>query len=402
MEIEEIRKDFPFLRKRVDDKPVRYLDSACVTLTPRQVMEAMNFYYTEMGSCGGRSVHRFGTEVTRKCGGVREKIRRYIGAADRNEIVFTKNTTEAINLVANTIDLKKNDVVMTTDKEHNSNYIVWQNQREKRGIEHMSLESGSDNTFDLERFEETMYDRVKLVSVFHTSNLDGSTLPIREITKIAHEHDAAVLVDAAQGAGHEAIDVTKLDIDLLAFSSHKMLGPSLGVLYGKEEILESLPPFIVGGGSVVDSDIDGHRMADVPGKFEGGLQNYAAIIGAGAAIDYIERIGRKKIKKHEVRLNEYVTNELKDDDRISIIGPRSASGRGGIFSFNIGRMNPHDVALYLDNYANILVRSGMHCVHSWFNERGIPGSIRASFYLYNNREDAEVFVEAINRLLDIQ
>lgn len=402
MDIEEIRRDFPFLRKRFDDRPVRYLDSACVTLTPRQVIAAMDHYYSEMGSCGGRSVHRFGTEVTRKCEGVREKIRRYIGAADRNEIVFTKNTTEAINLVANTFDLKKNDMVMTTDKEHNSNFIVWQDQREKRGIEYRPLESRSDNTFDLEQFEETMCDRVKLVSVYHTSNLDGSTLPIREITKIAHEHDAAVLVDAAQGAGHEEIDVRKLDIDLMAFSSHKMLGPSLGVLYGKREILESLPPFIVGGGSVVDSDHVGYRMADIPGKFEGGLQNYAAIMGVGAAIDYLERIGRRKTKKHEVRLNEYVTDELKDDERISIIGPASASGRGGIFSFNIGTMNPHDVALYLDNYANILVRSGMHCVHSWFNGRGIKGSIRASFYLYNNIEDAEVFVEAINRLLDMQ
>ncbi len=402
MDIEEIRRDFPFLRKRFDDRPVRYLDSACVTLIPRQVLESMNSYYTDLASCGGRSVHRFGIEVTRRCEGVREKIRRYIGAADRNEIIFTKNTTEAINLVANTMDLKKNDIVMTTDMEHNSNWIVWQNQRGGRGIEHMSLESKSGYTFDLEKFEETMCDRVKLVSVYHTSNLDGSTLPIREITKIAHEHDAMILVDAAQGAGHEEIDVRELDIDLMAFSLHKMLGPSLGVLYGKREILESLPQFIVGGGSVVDSDRHGYRMVDIPGKFEGGLQNYAAIIGAGTAIDYIERIGRKEIKKHEIHLNEYVTNELKDDARISLIGPLSASGRSGIFSFNIGKMNPHDVALYLDNYANLLVRSGMHCVHTWFNEQGIHGSVRASFYLYNDMEDAEIFVEAVKRLTEIK
>jgi len=402
MDIEEIRSDFPFLRKRFDDKPVVYLDSACVTLTPRQVIESMNSYYTDLGSCGGRSVHRFGTEVTRRCEGVREKIRRYIGAADRNEIIFTKNTTEAINLVANTIDLKRNDMVITTDKEHNSNLIVWKDQRDKKGIEHRSLESRDDFTFDLERFEEAMCERVKLVSIFHTSNLDGSTLPIHDITKIAHEHEAIVLVDAAQGAGHEEINVRELDIDLMAFSFHKMLGPSLGVLYGKREILESLPQFIVGGGSVLDSHHEGYEMAEIPGKFEGGLQNYAAIIGAGAAVDYIEGIGRAKIKQHEVRLNEYVTDELKDDERISIIGPSSARGRGGIFSFNLGKMNPHDVALYLDNYANILVRSGMHCVHSWFNEQGIQGSVRASFYLYNDLEDAEIFVDAVKRLSDMK
>ena len=401
MDVSDIRKDFPMLNGNIDDRPLIYLDSACVTLTPKVVVDAVSRYYREYGSCGGRSIHRLGVEVARECGMVREKIKRLINARDPGEILFTKNTTEGINLVAKGLGLALNDTVVTTDCEHNSNLIVWQDLREIIGIGHRIVELNEDEAVDLERFNEAMKSDVKLVSVFHTSNLDGYTLPIREITKIAHENEALVLIDAAQSAGHRELDVNGIGADLVCFSFHKMLGPTLGILYGKEEILEGISPLIVGGGSVRDSDLSGYEYAGIPARFEGGIQNYAGIMGAGAAVDYIDSVGLRKIEEHETSLNRYVTDRLKDEPGIKLLGPQDPYRRGGIFSFNIKGMHPHDVALYLDSSANIMVRSGMHCVHSWFNENGIDGSIRASFYLYNTMEEAGIFVEKIKELLRV-
>lgn len=401
MDVPDTRKDFPLLNRGIDGEPLVYLDSACVTLTPNQVIDAVTLYYREYGSCGGRSIHRLGVEVARECEIVREKIRKFINAQDPGEIVFTKNTTEGINVVANGLGLSRNDKVVITDREHNSNLIVWQELQKKIGIDHTIVRLQEDEATDLESFEYSMHVDVKLVSVFHTSNLDGYTLPIKEITKIAHENEALVLIDAAQSAGHRELDVNKIDADLVCFSLHKMLGPTLGVLYGREEILEGISPLIVGGGSVLNSDLSGHEYARIPARFEGGIQNYAGIMGAGAAVDYIDSIGLKKIEEHETSLNRFVTDRLKDEHGITLLGPPDPTRRGGIFSFNIKGMDPHDVALYLDSSANIMVRSGMHCVHSWFNENRIEGSVRASFYLYNTMDEAEIFVEKIKNLLQV-
>ncbi len=401
MEIEKIRKDFPLLDKKIDEKPIIYLDSACVTLMPQQVMNSMNDYYTNMGSCGARSVHRLGVDVTRKCEDVRENIRRFLNAEDRREIVFTKNSTEAINLVANSLIFEKNDMVITTDREHNSNQLVWQNFGELGKIKHVSSRSKEDDTFDLEGFKELCTGNVKLVSIYHTSNLDGYTLPVKEITDIAHENNALVMLDAAQSAGHRKIDVKSLDIDLLCFSFHKMLGPSLGVLYGKSDVLEKLSPFIVGGGTAAKIGDEGIEYEKTPRKFEGGLQNYAGIIGGGAAVDYIENVGRERIREYENTLWKYVSKRLGDIQGISFLGVNDAGHCGGILNFNIDGMNPHDVAMYLDSSANIMVRSGMHCLHSWYNRKKIDGSVRASFYLYNTMDEAKIFCEKIEELLRV-
>jgi len=401
MEVEKTREDFPLLDKKIDEKPVIYLDSACNTLMPQQVMDAMNNYYLNMGSCGARSAHRLGTEVTRRCEDVREKIRRFLNAEDPNEIIFTKNTTEAINLVANSLPFGKNDEVITTDREHNSNFVVWRNLNKSGKLRHVQSRSLEDDTFDLEGFEELCSGNVKLVSIFQTSNLDGYTLPVKDIIDIAHENGALVMLDAAQSAGHRKTDVKMLELDLLCFSFHKMLGPSLGVLYGRSDVLERLSPFMMGGGTVakvVEGEIEFEKP---PRKFEGGLQNYAGIIGGGAAIDYIENVGREKIREYENTLRGYVSKRLGDIHGISSIGVNKPDQGGGIFNFNVQGMNPHDVAMYLDSSANIMVRSGRHCLHSWYDKKKIDGSVRASFYLYNTMDEAKIFAERIEELIKV-
>jgi cysteine desulfurase/selenocysteine lyase len=402
MDVNKLRADFPLLtHRKINDKPIVYFDSACVTLTPQQVIDAMRDYYYHTNACAGRSVHTLGAETTKTCEMIRNKVRAYINARETDEIIFTSNTTEGINLVARGLNLRAGDTVITTDREHNSNLIVWQMLRKTRRISHRIVHFRvEDDTFAIENLESIMNKRVKLISVFHTSNINGYMLPIREITKLAHDYDALVLLDAAQSAGHRIIDVQRLDIDFLCFSFHKMLGPTLGVLYGKRQLLDTLQPYVVGGGTVTNTTYTSAEFITGHSKFEPGLQNYAAIYGAGAAIDYIERVGRANIQEHESSLNTYITTKLKSIPELSILGPQNPRLRAGIFSFNIRNLDSHDVALYLDNFANIMVRSGMHCVHSWFNARRINGCVRVSFYLYNTLQEVDLLIEGIESIIE--
>jgi cysteine desulfurase/selenocysteine lyase len=257
-------------------------------------------------------------------------------------------------------------------------------------------------TFDLKEFEK-MIKGVKLVSMVHSSNLDGYTTPAEEIIKIAHENDALVMLDGAQSAPHKLVDVKKLDVDFFAFSGHKMLGPSgTGVLYGKYDLLKELNPFIVGGDTVQSSTYDSCVFLNPPEKFEAGLQNYAGSIGLAAAAKYLMDVGKENIQKHEKELNKFITEELNKIDGISIIGPESSDLRGGIISFNIEGLKYHDIALMLNERANIMVRSGQHCVHSWFNAHKISGSVRASLYLYNTMEEAHAFIDNIKEIIKLR
>jgi cysteine desulfurase/selenocysteine lyase len=294
--------------------------------------------------------------------------------------------------------LKKGDIVLTTDKEHNSNLVPWQIQKKLRKICHKIVISNKDNTFDLEKFENMMSKKVKLVSMVHTSNLDGYILPVDQIIKIAHEYGALVMLDGAQSASRMSIDVQKLDVDFFAFSFHKMLGPAGGALYGKYHLLEELSPFIVGGNTVELSTYESSIFLKIPEKFEAGLQDYAGAIGAGVAADYIINAGIKNIEKHEYDLNRFITDKISNIPEISIIGPVNPKLRSGIVTFNIKNTEPHDVAMLLDN-ENIMVRSGVFCVHSWFKAHNINGAVRASFYLYNTKEECDVFVENIKEII---
>jgi len=398
MKLEEIRADFKILNG--DKKPI-YFDSACMSLKPNSVVEAVNDYYYNFPACAGRSSHKLGEEVTRKVRETRLAVSKFINADSEREIIFTRNTTEALNLLANSLDLQKGDVVLITDKEHNSNLIPWLILKEKKGIEIRIIYSKEDNTFDLEKFSQFVQG-AKLVSIVHTSNLDGVTNPVKEIIEIAHKNNALVILDAAQSIPHRKIDVKDLDVDFLAFSGHKMLGPTgTGVLYGKYKLLEKLSPFIVGGETVEYSTYETYKMLPAPEKFEAGLQNYAGIIGLGEAVKYLGKIGFDNIAEHELKLNAYITNEILKIPKIKIIGPKEPEKRSGIINFYIDNTDMHQVALMLDNMANIAIRSGQHCVHSWFNNKKIENSARVSLCFYNTMEEAELFIINLKKIVKI-
>ncbi|MFH0864442.1 MAG: cysteine desulfurase [Candidatus Gottesmanbacteria bacterium] len=399
---DQIRNDFPLLRSRANGKLPIYFDNACQSLRPQSVIDAINGYYRDYPACGGRSMHRLAETVTRKCDEARKDVARFINAKRKEEIVFTRNTTEGINLVANTLSLKKGDVVVTSDKEHNSNLIPWQVLKRKIGIEHRIVPTKMDNTFNLETFKSLVDERVKLISLGFTSNLDGMTIPAAEVIKIAHNAGALVLLDAAQAAPHHKIDVQTLNVDFLAFSGHKMLAPSgTGVLYGKYHLLERLEPFLVGGDTVSSSTYDSCQFLPPPEKFEAGLQDYAGIIGLGEAVKYLEKIGFEAIEKQERQLNKAITQGIVDIPKLQLIGIPDPNLRAGIVSFYVEGVDSHQIALMLDQTANIMVRSGQHCVHSWFASRKIAGSVRASLYFYNTLEEAEIFVNNLKKVLQV-
>jgi len=403
MNVEKIRKDFPVLEKKINGKPIVYFDNACMSLRPMQVINASNEYYFEYPGCAGRSAHEFGTKVTEKYHEAREEISKFLGARKTEEIVFTKNTSEGLNLVFNSLDLKKDDAIVTTDKEHNSVLVPIQMLRTKIGVKHKIIFGKEDGSFDLQKFQDSMDKQVKLVAMAHSSNVDGTSIPAKKVIKIAHDFGSFVLLDAAQSIPHKEIDVKDLDVDFLAFSGHKMLGPSgTGVLFGKYNLLENLRPFIVGGDTVQYTTYDLAFFLRPPEKFEAGLQNYAGAIGLAAAAKYLDEIGRKNIEKHEIELNKKITEGITDIKGVKILGPENAELRGGIVSFVIEKMKVHDVALMLNNMQNIMIRSGMHCVHSWFKAHNIDGSDRVSLYLYNTEEEAEKFVETLKEIAKLR
>jgi len=400
LDVDKIREDFPVLQRKINGKPILYLDSACITLKPHQVIKVMQDYYYNFPACTDRSSHKLSMEVSEACEEARIKIQKFFNAKRCEEIIFTRNATEAINLVAQGLDLKEGDVVITTDKEHNSNLIPWLRLKKERGIIHKVVKSNPDNTFNLESFGKLINPRVKLVSMVHTSNIDGYTLPAKKIVDIAHRNGSLVLLDGAQSAPQMPIDVQELDVDFFACSIHKMLGPTgVGILYGKYELLQKLHPLNIGGDTVSDSTYLSFSLLPPPAKFEAGLQDYAGIIGAGAAIDYLNRVGMKNIKAHETRLNKIITEGIKDFPGIRIIGPSDPALRGGIVNFTVDYLGAQDIAMILDETANIMVRAGRHCVHSWYNSRKIKESVRASVYIYNTSWEAEFFVHHLLTIL---
>ncbi len=395
MDVVSIRKDFPTVR---NGKGV-YLDSACQSLKPDCVIQKITEYYNEYPACGGRSVHSMGTRVSMEMDETREKLARFFGCDDPNEFVFTKNTTEGMNTIARGFGLKKGDVVVTTDVEHNSNHVQWLQLAEDAGIKRRYCKTSFEGEFDIENFKKVMDKDVKLVSMGQTSNVTGCSIPVKEIVEIAHDYGAAVAIDGAQSAPHMPIDLKDLDVDFFCASLHKMLGPTgVGFMYGKAERLKELKPLIYGGGIVGLTTYDTVKISPAPEKFEAGLENYSGIIGAGAALDYLTKIGMKNISEHEKHLQRKIQDGIKDIDGLSIVGPEDPDKRGGVFSFNIKGLSSHDISMMLDNMDGIMIRSGMHCAHPFFVSRGIDGSARASVYLYNDDSDIERFITALKKL----
>lgn len=394
----KIRQDFPSL---AGHKPLVYFDSACMTLKPEPVIRAMDNYYREYPACSARSSHRMGETVSQKISEARKTIADFIGA-EPEEIIFTRNTTEGINLIARSFDFRKGDAVLVSDKEHNSNLIPWQILKNEKETELLVLPSREDNTFDLAGLEKWLGQKVRLVSAVFTSNLDGAANPLKEIAKKCHQNNSFVLADAAQTAGHQKINVRELDCDFLAFSGHKMLGPTgTGVLFVRKNLMEKLRPFMAGGGTVEDSTYDGHKFLAGPERFEAGLQDYAGIIGLGEAAKYLKNIGFENIETQEEKINKIISAGLKNLPGIRIIGPEDSDSRGGIVNFYHSKLSSHEIAIILDRTYNIMTRSGRHCVHSWYNGRGLKDSVRASFYFYNTETEAEYFVDSLRKIIKL-
>lgn len=397
---ERVRRDFPALAPAPGRPAPVYLDSACMSLVPRAVLDALESYYSEYPGCAGRSLHRFAEEVGHRYEGAREAFARFLGAPSASGIVFVRNATEAINLVARGIAWKPGDRVLVSDQEHNSNLVIWQRLSDERGIRLSHLRLPSDGSFDFDALDNELDRGVRLVSFFHTSNLDGRSLPIREIAEHAHRKGAEVLVDGCQAAPHQRVDLATLGADYYALSLHKMLGPSgTGLLAGTPERLGQLAPLLVGGETVEWTSLTAHQLRPPPHRFEAGLQNYAGVLGAAAGLRYLERVGLEDVEAHDRAINARATRALADESRVHLLGPTSPAERASIYSFTLDGVDPNDAALFLDEGYGVMVRSGMHCVHSWYRERSLPGSIRASFYLYTSPRDIDTFVTGVRELL---
>lgn len=397
MDFDSVRSDFPTMRT---DSGV-YLDSSCQSLRPDSVIAAVTEYYEKYPVCGGRSVHHLANEVSVKVDETREKLASFFNGASANDFVFTRNTTDALNTVAFGMKFSKGDAVVTTDTEHNSNYVPWMALRDSAGLQMRRSASGKDGVFDIESFKQQMDRKVKIVSVSQCSNVTGCTVPIKDVTEIAHDCGAMVMIDGSQAAPHMKVDMKASGVDFYAMSVHKMLGPSgMGVLYGTEEALNSLSPRNYGGGMVglvTYSEVD---FAPVPDRFEAGLQDYAGMIGTKAALDYLDKVGMENIAKHDSELLAYMSDLISDIKGLHVVGPDDPSKRCSIMSFNIDGLGAHDVAMMLDSIDGIMVRSGMHCAHPFFVSRRIEGSVRASVYLYNNRKDIERFSLALHKIAE--
>ena len=397
MDVSSIRQDFPTVR---NGKGV-YLDSACQSLKPDCVIKKVLEYYEEYPACGGRSVHSMATRVSMEVDETREKLASFFGCDDPSEFVFTKNTTEGMNTVARGFGLKKDDVVVTLDVEHNSNHVQWLAMEQDIGIRRRYCRTSDDGVFDIESFKKVMGKDVKLVSMGHMSNVTGCTIPIKEITEIAHDYGAAVAIDGAQSAPHIPVNLKDADVDFFCASLHKMLAPTgTGFMYGKEERLKELKPLIYGGGIVGLTTYDSVKISPAPEKFEAGLENYSGIIGAGAALDYLKNIGMKNVAEHERHLQRLIQDGIRDIDNLHVIGPEDPDKRGGVFSFNIDGLNPHDIAMMLDKMDGIMIRSGMHCAHPFLVSRKIDGTARASVYIYNDDSDIKRFISALKKIVE--
>ncbi|MGE0268517.1 MAG: aminotransferase class V-fold PLP-dependent enzyme [Candidatus Omnitrophota bacterium] len=396
----QLRKDFPSLESVSKGKKPVYFDNACVTLRPRQVVEAMNEYYMVHPSCHKRSVHKFGLKTTSAYEQAKKSVQRFINAKSADEIVFTKNATESINLVANGINFLKGEVVLTSSLEHNSNFLPWQMIGRKKETVLRIFGLTEDLKFDQERFVALLKEGAKLVSIVHTSHITGYTFPIEDIIRLSHEHGALVLVDGAQSIAHHSIDVQKLDADFFAFSFHKMLGPSgMGCLYAKKKHLDNLEPLYIGGETVDDVSANSFVLSKVPDRFEAGLQNYAGASGVTAAIEYLTKTGLKEIRAHVSMLNRLMTDTIKSWPKVRIIGPQDPDLRSGIINFYVEGMDSGELSIILDQTENIMTRSGVHCCHAGYKRHRLTPSLRVSLYAYNTEEEVRLFIETLRKII---
>lgn len=391
---EKIRADFPPLALRFGGKPPVYLDNACVSLRPRQVIRACSRYYEEFPGCHGRSAHRFSRAAAESWEGARRAIAAFAGAGP-DEIIFTRNATEGLNLAARSLG---RGVVLTTELEHNSNLLPWLELARLGRVQHRTFPLNPDLTFSMDAFVRAL-EGVTLVSVPHRSHVTGCCLPLREIAEAAHARGALLLVDGAQALGPGGLDLRELGADFYAFSAHKMLGPAgLGALYARREKQSLLSPLLLGGGTAEDVKNGIYTLPAGPSRFEAGLQNYPAAEGLAAAAAYLSEVDAAAAQAHVARLNAIMTEKVLSVRGAALLGPADPALRGGVLDFTIAGADAVELAGLLEGAENIMVRAGRHCAHDWFNSRGIASSLRASAAFYNTEEEARLFGDTVAAL----
>ncbi|GAB4459983.1 MAG: cysteine desulfurase [Anaerolineales bacterium] len=401
LNIQEIRKDFPILQRQTSHG-VRlvYLDSTATSQKPLTVIEAMNAYYRRSNANIHRGVHTLAEEATALYEEAREKIARFINAPSARQVIYTRNTTESINLVAYAwarANLKAGDIVVLTEMEHHSNLVPWQMLQAERGIELDFIPVTEAGLLDLDAYQTLLARTPKLVAFTHMSNVLGTINPAAEIIRLAHAAGAVTLVDAAQSVPHLKVDVQALDADFLAFSAHKMCGPTgIGALYGKADLLEAMPPFLGGGDMIKEVKLRSFRPNSLPHKFEAGTPAIAEAVGFGAAVEYLSSIGMDAIAAYEHEITEYALERLEEIPGVKLFGP-DAAHKGGVAAFTLDGVHPHDVAQILDK-DGIAVRAGHHCAQPLHEKFGIPATSRASFYLYNTKEEVDLLVNGIYKV----
>ena len=400
LSVEKIRADFPILnRKMSGGKPLVYLDNAATTQKPLAVIDAIHDYYMNYNSNIHRAVHQLAEEATIAFERTREKVAKFINARSTEEIIFTRNATEALNLIAYSwgrTNVKKGDKIVITEMEHHSNIVPWQILASEKGAKLEYIGVDDDGYLKIHEYRSHLdSNKVKLVSVTHMSNVLGTIVPVDDIIKMSHEKGIPVLIDGAQSVPHMTVDVQKMDCDFMAFSAHKMLGPTgVGILYVKRDILEKMPPFIGGGDMIKEVHKYETRYNDLPFKFEGGTPNIADVIGFAAAIDYLTDLGMDRVREHEIELTKYAIDRISGVRGVTLYGPRNTKDRGGVVSFNIGDIHPHDLATIMNDHG-VAIRSGHHCAQVLMERLDVAATSRASFYIYNTKEEIDTFIGAL-------
>ena len=396
VQLEEVRDDFPILSQTVHGKPLVYFDNAATSQKPRQVIEALNDYYRRYNANVHRGIHALAERATREYELARQRIAKFINAPAPETVIFTRGTTESINLVAYSwarANLKAGDEILITWMEHHSNIVPWYQVAAATGAVVKRMELNPDGTLVIPEISP----RTKLVAVTHCSNVLGTINPIRQLADAAHKVGAVILADGAQAVPHLAVDVQALDVDFYVFSGHKMCGPTAsGILYGRRQLLEAMPPFMGGGEMIREVRADGFTCNDLPYKFEAGTPNIAEAIGLGVAVDYLHNIGMDKIRQHEKEITGYALDRLQEFVEIKIYGPLDVEKRGGLVAFTFSDIHPHDLATFFDQ-EGIAVRAGHHCAMPLHKKLGLTATTRASFYLYNEREEVDVFIAALHK-----
>jgi len=396
----KIREDFPILKRRVNGKPLVYFDNAATSQKPRVVIEAIDRYYMEYNANIHRGIHKLAEEATLAHEEAREKLAKFINANRTEEIVFVRNATEAINLIAYTwgrVNIGSGDKIVLTIMEHHSNIVPWQELAREKNAKIEFVKIDEEGRLRLDEIREMIDDKTKLVCVTHASNVLGTINPVSEIAKVAHRHGALVLVDAAQSVPHMRVDAKEMDCDFMAFSGHKMLGPTgIGVLYGKSRHLENMPPFLCGGEMIREVHTSGATWKDLPYKYEAGTANIAGAIGLGTAVDYLNKIGMENVHEHEMEITSYALSRMDQVKGLTIYGGRDVKQKVGVISFNLGDIHAHDLASILDE-EGVAIRSGHHCAQPLMEFLDIPAAARASFYIYNTKEEVDTLINVLEK-----